>query len=91
MSSENRIDEIVNQINILKPELLIVDSVQTIYSESADSLPGSITQIRECGQKLLQVAKDEKIAVLVIGHVTKEGVIAGPKNVRTYGRHCFIS
>ena len=79
LSSENRIDEIVNQINILKPELLIVDSVQTIYSESADSLPGSITQIRECGQKLLQVAKDEKIAVLVIGHVTKEGVIAGPK------------
>ena len=79
LSSENRIDEIINQINIVKPQLLIIDSVQTVYSDSVESLPGSITQIRECGQKLLQVAKDEKIAVLVIGHVTKEGVIAGPK------------
>ena len=91
LSSENRIDEIINQINIVKPQLLIIDSVQTVYSDSVESLPGSITQIRECGQKLLQVAKDEKIAVLVIGHVTKEGVIAGPKMLRAYGRHCFIS
>ena len=54
-------------------------SIQTIFSENIDSLPGSVSQIRECGQKLLQLAKDEKIAILVIGHVTKEGIIAGPK------------
>ena len=79
LSSENRIDEILNQVSLLKPQLLIIDSVQTIFSENLDSLPGSVSQIRECGQKLLQLAKDEKIAILVIGHVTKEGVIAGPK------------
>ena len=79
LSSENRIDEILNQVSLLKPQLLIIDSIQTIFSENLDSLPGSVSQIRECGQKLLQLAKDEKIAILVIGHVTKEGVIAGPK------------
>tara|TARA_B100000686_G_scaffold269777_1_gene285867 strand:- start:6137 stop:7492 length:1356 start_codon:yes stop_codon:yes gene_type:complete len=79
LSSENRIDEILNHVTLLKPELLIIDSIQTIFSENIDPLPGSVSQIRECGQKLLQLAKDEKIAILVIGHVTKEGVIAGPK------------
>ena len=79
LSSENRIDEILNQVSLLKPQLLIIDSIQTIFNENLDSLPGSVSQIRECGQKLLQLAKDEKIAILVIGHVTKEGVIAGPK------------
>ena len=79
LCSENRIDEILNHVNLLKPKLLIIDSIQTIFSENIDSLPGSVSQIRECGQKLLQLAKDEKIAILVIGHVTKEGIIAGPK------------
>ena len=79
LCSENRIDEILNHVTLLKPKLLIIDSIQTIFSENIDSLPGSVSQIRECGQKLLQLAKDEKITILVIGHVTKEGVIAGPK------------
>ena len=79
LCSENRIDEILNHVTLLKPKLLIIDSIQTIFSENIDSLPGSVSQIRECGQKLLQLAKDEKIAILVIGHVTKEGIIAGPK------------
>ena len=79
LCSENRIDEILNHVTLLKPKLLIIDSIQTIFSENIDSLPGSVSQIRECGQKLLQLAKDEKIAIVVIGHVTKEGIIAGPK------------
>ena len=79
LCSENRIDEILNHVTLLKPKLLIIDSIQTIFSENIDSLPGSVSQIRECGQKLLQLAKDEKITILVIGHVTKEGIIAGPK------------
>ena len=79
LCSENRIDEILNHVTLLKPKLLIIDSIQTIFNENIDSLPGSVSQIRECGQKLLQLAKDEKITILVIGHVTKEGIIAGPK------------
>jgi DNA repair protein RadA/Sms len=79
LSSENRIQGILDQVSLVQPELIVVDSIQTIYSEDLDSLPGSISQIRECGQQLLQLAKQKGIAVLIIGHVTKEGVIAGPK------------
>ena len=79
LSSENRIQGILDQVSLLQPELIVVDSIQTVYSEELDSLPGSISQIRECGQQLLQLAKQKGIAVLIIGHVTKEGVIAGPK------------
>ena len=79
LSSENRIQGILDQVSLVKPELIVVDSIQTVYSEDLDSLPGSISQIRECGQQLLQLAKQKGIAVLIIGHVTKEGVIAGPK------------
>ena len=79
LSSENRIQGILDQVSLLQPELIVVDSIQTVYSEDLDSLPGSISQIRECGQQLLQLAKQKGIAVLIIGHVTKEGVIAGPK------------
>ena len=79
LSSENRIQGILDQVSLVHPELIVVDSIQTVYSEDLDSLPGSISQIRECGQQLLQLAKQKGIAVLIIGHVTKEGVIAGPK------------
>ena len=79
LSSENRIQGILDQVSLVQPELIVVDSIQTVYSEELDSLPGSISQIRECGQQLLQLAKQKGIAVLIIGHVTKEGVIAGPK------------
>ena len=79
LSSENRIQGILDQVSLVQPELIVVDSIQTVYSEDLDSLPGSISQIRECGQQLLQLAKQKGIAVLIIGHVTKEGVIAGPK------------
>ena len=79
LSSENRIQGILDQVSLVQPELIVVDSIQTVYSEELDSLPGSISQIRECGQQLLQLAKQKGIAVLIIGHVTKEGAIAGPK------------
>ena len=79
LSSENRIQGILDQVSLVQPELIVVDSIQTVYSEDLDSLPGSISQVRECGQQLLQLAKQKGIAVLIIGHVTKEGVIAGPK------------
>ena len=79
LSSENKIQSVIEQSNELKPELLIIDSIQTIYSDILDSIPGSISQIRECGQQIQQFAKQTNTAVLIIGHVTKEGAIAGPK------------
>ena len=79
ISSENNIDYILDQCLQLKPSLLIIDSIQTIYNDRLDALPGSVSQIRECGQQLLQFAKQNNTSILIIGHVTKEGTIAGPK------------
>jgi len=79
LSSENRLEGILDQVSLVLPELLVIDSIQTVFSDALDSLPGSVSQIRECGQQLLQLAKQKNIAVIIIGHVTKEGVIAGPK------------
>ena len=79
ISSENNIDYILDQCVHLKHSLLIIDSIQTIYNDRLDALPGSVSQIRECGQQLLQFAKQNNTSILIIGHVTKEGTIAGPK------------
>ncbi len=79
LSGENRIEASLEEISLLKTDLVIVDSIQTVYSAVLDSLPGSISQIRECGQQLLQACKQRNVTVIIIGHVTKEGVIAGPK------------
>ena len=79
LSSENRIEGILDQVSLIQPELVVIDSIQTVFSDALDSLPGSVSQIRECGQQLLQLTKQRNIAVMIIGHVTKEGVIAGPK------------
>lgn len=79
LSSENNINRILDQFSLVKPKVVIIDSIQTVYSDSLDSLPGSASQIRECGQRFLQAAKMGNITVIIIGHVTKEGIIAGPK------------
>jgi DNA repair protein RadA/Sms len=63
----------------VKPDLLVIDSIQTLFSDELTSLPGSIRQIRECSALLQQIAKKENITTLMIGHVTKEGDIAGPR------------
>ena len=79
LSGENEIDGISNHINRLKPELVIIDSIQTVINSDLDSLPGSPSQIRDCGQRLLEISKQQNISILIVGHVTKEGTIAGPK------------
>ena len=79
LSGENEIDGISNHIDRLNPELVIIDSIQTIVNSGLDSLPGSPSQIRDCGQRLLEISKQKNISILIIGHVTKEGTIAGPK------------
>jgi DNA repair protein RadA/Sms len=79
LSTENNAQVILDQVALLKPKLLILDSIQTIYSDNIDSIPGSPGQIRECGQQFLTMSKQNGVSVIVIGHVTKEGIIAGPK------------
>ena len=79
LSGENLIDNIIEQIILLKPDVVIIDSIQTVYSDSIDSLPGSVSQIRESGQQLLQICKERSVTIILIGHVTKEGIIAGPR------------
>lgn len=76
---ETNLDEIFKHVKSTSPRLLIVDSIQTIYSEALESAPGSISQVRECAAALLKFAKQSGTPVLLIGHITKEGSIAGPK------------
>lgn len=76
---ETSIEKIFEQIKETAPDLVIIDSIQTMETETVDSAPGSITQIRECASALLRFAKSSGVPVILIGHITKEGSIAGPK------------
>ena len=76
---ETSLENIYEQIKKQKPELVVIDSIQTISSEYMDSSAGSITQVRECAASLLKFAKESGTPVLLIGHITKDGSIAGPK------------
>ncbi len=76
---ETDLDEIFRHVKSLSPRLLIIDSIQTIYSDALDSAPGSLSQVRECASLLLKFAKQSGTPVVLIGHITKEGSIAGPK------------
>jgi len=74
-----RVEEIVALATRERPAVLIVDSIQTVYTDQLPSAPGSVNQLRECTARLVRMAKDTGIAVLLVGHVTKEGQIAGPR------------
>ena len=76
---ETSIDSIIEQAQAIMPSLVIVDSVQTMYCESVESTAGSVSQIREVTARLLRFAKDSGVPVILIGHITKDGYIAGPK------------
>jgi DNA repair protein RadA/Sms len=77
--SETNLEHIFVQAHTIQPDLLIVDSVQTIYTEQLESSPGSVSQVRECSVAILKYAKENGVPVLLIGHINKEGSIAGPK------------
>ena len=77
--TETNLEIILNHVNEVKPELLIIDSIQTVYLSQVDSSAGSVSQVRECSSQLRELAKTRGISVFVIGHVTKEGMIAGPR------------
>lgn len=76
---ETSVENILTQAENLEPEVLIVDSIQTIWTESVESAPGSVTQVRECAARLLKYAKENNVPVILVGHINKEGAIAGPK------------
>ncbi len=77
--TETNLDAILLHVEQVKPVLLIIDSIQTIYLDSLSSSSGSVTQVRECASRLRELAKSTGVAVFLIGHVTKEGMIAGPR------------
>ncbi|MEE1148655.1 MAG: DNA repair protein RadA [Alistipes sp.] len=77
--TETLLENIVAQIEETHPDVVIIDSIQTMATDLVESSPGSVTQIRECAATLLKVAKSSNIAIFIIGHITKDGSIAGPK------------
>lgn len=77
--SENNLQKALQAADKLKPKLLIVDSIQTVFLPEFESAPGSLTQVRECTGKLLYLTKSRNISTWLVGHMTKEGMIAGPK------------
>jgi DNA repair protein RadA/Sms len=76
---ETDLEEVLRELESLKPQVAIIDSIQTLHFASLTSAPGSVAQVRECTSALMQVAKRENITLFIVGHVTKEGAIAGPR------------
>lgn len=79
VQAETNLSDIIGAINQLSPSVVVIDSIQTMYRSELENSPGTITQIRECTSILMEEAKKKHYCVLIIGHVTKEGMIAGPK------------
>lgn len=77
--AETELNQVIAAIESLKPSVIIIDSIQTVFRNELDNSPGTVTQIRECAALLMDEAKKKHLAVIIIGHVTKEGIIAGPK------------
>ena len=77
--AEVQLESIIAAIGAAAPEIVVIDSIQTIYTEALASAPGSVAQVRECAAQLTRMAKQRGIVVLFVGHVTKEGAIAGPR------------
>jgi DNA repair protein RadA/Sms len=77
--AEVQLEAIVGAVRTLRPEVVVIDSIQTVYTEAMESAPGSVAQVRECAAQLTRLAKQSAITVILVGHVTKEGAIAGPR------------
>jgi DNA repair protein RadA/Sms len=77
--SENELEQIIAQIKYIKPKIAIIDSIQIINDKNIPSAPGSVSQVKSCTSRLMEIAKRDNIALIIIGHVTKDGEIAGPK------------
>ncbi len=79
VACETVLENVFSHIKNVQPDLLVIDSIQTLASETIESAPGSVTQIRECAAAILKYAKESHVPVILIGHITKEGSLAGPK------------
>jgi len=77
--AENSLNVIIREIEDIKPDFVVIDSIQTIYLDELPSAPGSVSQVRECAAKIMEIAKKKMITIFIVGHVTKEGYIAGPR------------
>lgn len=77
--SETRLSDIMEAVESVKPDILIADSIQTLYNELNESSPGSVSQVKDCTMSLMQLSKTQGITVFVVGHINKDGAIAGPK------------
>ncbi|TYR78492.1 DNA repair protein RadA [Priestia megaterium] len=77
--AETNLESITEAISSMQPDLVVIDSIQTIYHGDVTSAPGSVSQVRECTAELMRIAKTNGIAIFIVGHVTKEGAIAGPR------------
>ena len=79
LQAEIQLDKIIATLSAQKPQVVVIDSIQTLYSDALTSAPGSVAQVRECAAQLTRVAKQSGITVILVGHVTKEGALAGPR------------
>jgi len=79
LQAEIQLEKILNTLADLKPQVAVIDSIQTVYSDALSSAPGSVAQVRECAAQLTRVAKQTGITIILVGHVTKEGALAGPR------------
>jgi DNA repair protein RadA/Sms len=79
LQAEIQLEKILATLADLKPEVAVIDSIQTVYSDALSSAPGSVAQVRECAAQLTRVAKQTGITIILVGHVTKEGALAGPR------------
>ena len=79
ISSDTSLERILEQVKELEPEVVVIDSIQTIGTEAADATIGSLSQVRECAARILEFAKTNNIPFIIIGHINKEGALAGPK------------
>ena len=77
--SETRMSEVLAAVESVKPDILIADSIQTLYTEANESSPGSVSQVKDCTMSLMTISKQEGLTVFVVGHINKDGAIAGPK------------
>ena len=77
--AETDMEQIINETELLEPDILIVDSIQTVYKRDLTAAPGGTTQIKECAMSLMQYAKNRNVTIFIVGHVTKEGNVAGPR------------
>ena len=79
LQAEIQLEKILGTLADLKPEVVVIDSIQTVYSDALSSAPGSVAQVRECAAQLTRAAKQTGVTIILVGHVTKEGALAGPR------------